>query len=142
MAPDAARLRRLTRLERVRALAKQDALRASAEAEAQLSQLEALANRTAQLAADYRARRDCTSGAELRRLTAFSQGIAVIGNATTRDALTARNHADHRQQDLAQAERRRAAVEARVDEEARALARRKSTPHLGARRELGTGLDE
>ena len=58
MTPDQARLRRLTRLERVRALARQDALRAAAEAEAHLSQLTELAERTERLATDYRARRD------------------------------------------------------------------------------------
>lgn len=141
MTPDQARLRRLTRLERVRALARQDALRAAAEAEAHLSQLTELAERTERLATDYRARRDCTTGAELRRLSAFAEGISAIGMATTRDAVAARRHADDRQQDLAQAERRRAAVEERVRETARDLARQRTTTALGARRELGTGLE-
>jgi hypothetical protein len=142
MQAEAARLRRLTRLERVRALAKQDALRAASEAEGQLAQLDALATRTALIAADYRARRDCSSGAELRRLAAFSAGIAAIGSGTTRDAQIAREHADLRQQDLAQAERSRAAVEARTTQEARAIARRANSPILGARRRIGTGLEE
>lgn len=142
MRPEAARLRRLTRLERVRALAKQDALRAAAEAEGHLAQLNALAERTARIAEDYRARRDCHTGADLKRLTGFVEGISAIGTATTRDAMTARSLADQRQQDLARAERSRAAVEARVTAEARSLAARGQTPALASRKALGTGLEE
>ncbi|MFZ5744936.1 MAG: hypothetical protein ACOY7T_10740 [Pseudomonadota bacterium] len=142
MRPEAARLRRLTRLERVRALAKQDAVRAAAEAEGHLAQLNALAERTARIAEDYRARRDCQTGADLQRLTGFVEGITAIGTATTRDAVTARSLADQRQQDLARAERSRAAVEARVSSEARALGQRSQTPALAPRRALGTALEQ
>lgn len=142
MTAEAARLKRLTRLERVRALAKQDALRAAAEAEGHLAQLQALADRTARLAADYRARRDCTSGADLRRLAIFADGLAAIGSATTRDALAARAAADQRQLDLARAERSRAAVEDRARSEAQKLARLRARPALTARKAIGTGLEE
>lgn len=142
MRPEAARLRRLTRLERVRALAKQDALRAAAEAEGHLAQLNALAERTARIAEEYRARRDCQTGVDLKRLTGFVEGISAIGTATTRDAVTARILADQRQQDLARAERSRAAVEARVTAEARTLAARGQTPALAPRKALGTGLEQ
>lgn len=142
MTTEAARLKRLARLERVRALAKQDALRAAAEAEGHLAQLQALAERTARLAADYRARRDCTTGADLRRLSTFAEGIAAIGSATTRDALAARAAADQRQQELARAERSRAAVEDRVRSEAARLVRQRSQPALAARRAIGTGLEK
>lgn len=142
MRADTARLKRLARLERVRALAKQDALRAAAAAEGHLAQLQALAERTERLAADYRARRDCTTGADLRRLVTFAEGIAAIGSATTRDALAARALADQRQQDLARAERSRAAVEERARAEAARLARQRSHPALAARKAFGMGLEE
>lgn len=141
MPPEAARLKRLNRLERVRALAKQDALRAAAEAEGHLAQLNALAERTDRIAEDYRARRDCQTGADLRRLATFVDGIAAIGTATTRDAITARALADKRQQDLARAERSRAAAEDRVHAEVRAQAQRTKNPALTGRRVIGTGLD-
>lgn len=142
MPPDAARLKRLNRLERVRALAKQDALRAAAEAEGHLAQLDALADRTARLAEDYRGRRDCHDGAELKRLLGFVTGIAAVGTATTRDVTAARQLADQRQQDLAQAERSRAAAEERVLGEVRAQARRDRTAVLGGRRAIGTALEQ
>lgn len=142
MQAEAVRLRRLTRLERVRALAKQDALRAAAEAEGHLAQLNALAERTARIAEDYRARRDCHTGADLRRLTGFVEGIAAIGTATTRDAVTARSLADQRQQDLARAERSRAAVEGRVAAEVKAQAQRGKVPALAPRKALGTALEQ
>jgi hypothetical protein len=142
MTAEQARLRRLKRLERVRALARQDALRAAAEAEAHLSQLAALAQRTEQLVAEYRTRQDCTTGAELQRLSAFAEGLTAIGTATSRDAGAARQHADGRQQELAQAERRRAAAEERVHEAARGIAQQRQATPLGARREFGTGLEQ
>ena len=142
MTAEAARLKRLTRLEWVRALARQDALRAAAEAEGHLAQLQALAERTERLAADYRARRDCASGADLRWLSTFAEGIAAIGSATTRDALAARAAADQRQLDLAQAERSHAAVEERARSEAQKLASQRVRPVLAARKAIGTGLEK
>lgn len=142
MKAEAARLRRLTRLERIRALAKQDALRAAAAAEGHLAQVIALAERTAQLAEDYRARRDCRSGDDLRRLASFSAGIAAIGTATSRDASVARQTADQCQRDLAQAERSRAAIEDRAAAAARALTRAAAQPVLAPRRAIGTALEQ
>lgn len=142
MRPEAGRLKRLTRLERVRALAKQDALRATAEAEGHLSQLNALAERTARIAADYRARNDCHSGAELKRLSGFIDGIAAIGTATASDAIAARRLADQRQQELARAERSRAAVAERVTAEERALAQRGKATALTSRKAIGTALEQ
>lgn len=141
MAAERARLRRLNRLERVRALAKQDALRAAAEAERHLAQLTALAERTASLAADYRTRGDCRIGADFRQLQAFASGIAAIGAATARDAARARAEADQRQQELARTERSRAAVADRAAAEARDLTRARQHPSLGTRRALGTALE-
>ena len=142
MPPEAARLKRLHRLERIRALAKQDALRAAAEAEGHLAQLNALAERTARIAADYRARRDCQTGDELARLGGFVAGIAAIGTATTRDAIAARSQADQRQQDLARAERSRAAAADRFQREQAAQAQRRKAATLTARKAIGTALEE
>jgi len=142
MPPDAERLKRLERLERVRALAKQDALRAAAEAEGHLAQLNVLVDRTARIAEDYRGRRDCDNGAELKRLIGFVTGIAAVGAATTRDATAARQLADQRQQDLARAERSRAAAEERVVSEVRAQGRRGQMPALSGRRAIGMALEE
>lgn len=142
MSPEAKRLTRLTRLEQLRALAKQDALRAAAEAEGHLAQLNALAERTERIAAEYRARRDCRTGAELRRLSRFVDGISAIGMATTRDAVAARSLADQRQHDLAQAERSRAAAQDRVEAEVRAQAQRGTAPALAGRKAIGTALEQ
>lgn len=141
MRPEAARLKRLNRLERVRALAKQDTLRAAAEAEGHLAQLNALAERTVRIAKDYRLRRDCHTGADLQRLATFVDGIAAIGSATARDAAAARGLADQRQQELARAERSRAAVADRAMIEARAMAQQGKAPALASRKALGTALE-
>lgn len=142
MQPEASRLRRLTRLERVRALSRQDALRAAAEAEGHLAQLSALAERTARIAEGYRNRRDCQTGADLQQLAGFVAGIGAIGTATTRDAAAARSQADERQQDLARAERSRAAVAERVAQETRLLARNGQSTVLAPRKALGTALEQ
>lgn len=142
MRPEAARLKRLSRLERIRAIAKQDALRAAAEAERHLAQVNALADRTARIAADYRARRDCDSGTELRCLQQFSGGIAAIISATARDAAAAQSLADQRQCELASAERSRAAAEDQLHAEVRAQTRRGKLPALTGRKAIGTELEQ
>lgn len=143
MRPEAARLKRLARLERIRALAKQDALRVAAEAERHLAQVNALAERTARIAEDYRARRDCHSGAELQRLSQFAGGLAAIGAAASRDAAAAGALADQRQLELARAERSRAAAEDRHKAEIQAQAQVRSgrTPVLAGRKAIGTELE-
>lgn len=142
MTADPRRLARLRRLERVRAIAKQAAATAAAEAEGTLAQFEALAARTNQLAANYHVRSDIADGLALRQLANFAEGLRGINSSTLGDASRARSIADQRQGELALAERRRAAVEERAARTARAIAVRRQDPALGARRAIGTILDE
>ncbi|PLK27634.1 hypothetical protein C0V78_12625 [Novosphingobium sp. TH158] len=132
---------RLQRLEKVRAVAKQAAAREAAKAESTLAQLEALATRTGQLLGDYAARIDVADGAALQNLSRFRSGLSGVGEATRADALRARSHADAKLAHLAEAERRRQAVEDRAKSEATALGQRDSHTPQGARRQSGTGLE-
>ena len=141
MQAEKARLRRLQRLEQVRAIAKQAAAREAAEAEGTLAQLEALAERTRRLAEDYRTRADLADGLELRQRGQFVTGLLAISTATTGDADKARGLADRKQQDLARAERARAAVEDRARASQRLLDQRGAPQALGARKAVGTGLE-
>lgn len=141
MRAEAARLRRLHRLEKVRAIAKQAAALEAAQAEGTLAQLRALAERTARMADSYTAREGPTTAQELRQLGQFAAGLRGISASTTNDAARARDHADRKQQALAGAERARSAVEDRALAEARSLAQRRQQPTLGARRAIGTALE-
>jgi hypothetical protein len=120
------KLKRLQRLERVRAIAKQTAASEAARAEGTYAQLTQLAQRTGQLAADYAARTDITDGAALRSMNRFAAGLQGIRAATQADANRAQIIADKRQQELAMAERRRAAVEDRAAAQARQISVRQS----------------
>ena len=141
MRPEQMRLRRLQRLERVRAIAKHDALRAAASAEGSFSQLLGLVRRTAAMAEDYRARTGMSDALALAQHLAFVSGLTGIHTATSGDAEQAQALADRRQVELAMAERRRAAVEERAAAGTRALAQRHAANPLGARRAVGTGLE-
>jgi hypothetical protein len=141
MKAERARLARLQRLERVRAIAKQTAAAEAAQAEGTLAQLEALAERTRLLAAEYAARSEAQDGASLQQVARFAGGLRGIYASTANDAATARRIADHKQQALGQAERRRAVVEERAERQARIVAKAGETPALGGRRKFGTGLE-
>jgi hypothetical protein len=141
MKAERARLQRLQRLERVRAIAKQTAAAESAQAEGTLAQLEALAERTRLLAAEYGARVRAPDGAALRQLKSFTRGLEGISANTANDAATARRVADIKLQALSQAERRRAVVEERAERQARVIAKGSETPVLGARKKIGTDLE-
>lgn len=141
MAPDVKRFQRLQRLERVRAIAKQTAATAAAEAEGTLAQLQALAARTGSLAADYAGRNDAKDGMSLQQIGRFAGGLQGITQSTLADAGRARSIADARQQELAAAERRRAAVEERAIQEARDIAARRQAPVLSSRKAIGTDLE-
>ena len=116
------KLKRLQRLEKVRAIAKQTAVTEAARAETTYAQLSALAERTGTLAADYAARTDAHDGAALASLRRFSAGLQGIRATTQADAERAQAIADRRQIELASAERRRAAVEDRAQDQARQIA--------------------
>ena len=94
MKAERARLVRLQRLERVRAIAKQTAASEAAQAQGTLAQLEALADRTYRMAEVYAARGEVTDGASLRHLGSFTDGLRGIAQNATIDAARARNIAD------------------------------------------------
>lgn len=141
MNAERARLARLHRLERVRAIAKQTAAAESAQAEGTLAQLEALAERTRLMAAEYASRPGMQDGAALRQRSSFARGLEGISQNTANDAATARRVADAKMQALSQAERRRAVVEERAERQARVIAKGSETPALGGRKKIGTGLE-
>lgn len=140
MKAERAKLKRLQRLEKVRAIAKQSAVTEAARAENTYAQMAALATRTGELAAEYAARSDARTGEELRLLGRFALALQGIRTNTQADAARAQAIADKRQQDLAAAERRRAAVEDRAVAQARQIAaKREYGPQaLGARKGFGT----
>lgn len=139
--PERARLKRLQRLERVRAIARQTAAVQSAEAEGTLAQLRALADRTQDLAQAYRDRAAPGSGHDMRQVAGFVAGLSAVETATRGDAERARVLADHRQIELAAAERRRAAAEDRARDQAQRIANARQPQALGGRRPVGTGLE-
>ena len=141
MKAERARLMRLQRLERVRAIAKQAAASEAAQAEGTLAQLAALALRSQQLAGDYAARSEARDGAALQQLSRFAGGLQGISENTASDAARARPLADTKLEQLAAAERRRAAVETRADKQARNIGNRETAPATGTRRGFGTGLE-
>lgn len=141
MPPEQRRLKRLQRLEQVRAIAKQAAAQDSARAESTLHQLRGLAERTRTLASGYDARSLATDGHALRQLSQFVTGLSGISATTERDALAAQDLADRKQHELALAERARAAAEERAESQAQVVAQQLVRPELSARRAVGTGLE-
>ncbi|MBS0481454.1 MAG: hypothetical protein JSR96_04760 [Proteobacteria bacterium] len=141
MKAERARFRRLQRLGKVRAIARQEAAREAARAEGTLAQLEALAERTHRLTEDYRGRCGETDGLALRQLQHFASGLGTVAAATTADVTQARAVADRLQHGLALAERRSAAVEDRVRAHAQALNGQQEPQSHGARQPLGTALE-
>jgi hypothetical protein len=116
------KLKRLQRLEKIRAIAKQTAVTEAARAEQTLAQLNSLAERTRALRNDYAARTNMADGAELSRMVRFVGGLQGIATTTEADVRRAHALADRRQAELANAERRRAAVEERAGQQARSIA--------------------
>lgn len=135
------RLLRLRRLEKIRALAKQTAAIEAAQAESTLSKLRDLADRTRQMAGDYGRRREMGDGAALHQVGRFVSGLQAISQSTQGDALRARSIADAKQQLLAEAERRRAAIQERAALQERTISRRRGEAILGSRKASGTGLE-
>lgn len=141
MTADKKKLARLNRLEKLRAIAKQSAATEAAQAESTLSQLRNLSDRTRRLASDYAARRDAPDGGALHHVGRFVNGLQTLSRTTDGDALRAQSIADAKQQVLAEAERRRAAIEDRATAQARRIASKAQPTVLGARRTIGTDLD-
>ncbi len=136
MTADRRRVARLKRLEKMRALAKDQAAQAAAEAEQTLARLGTLSNRTRALAASYAGRQDLRDGLALAQVQRFVAGLAGIDAATTADSQRAAAHADARQRELAEAERRRGVVEDRLEAAARTARTRARQIALGARRRV------
>ncbi|MFM5917227.1 MAG: hypothetical protein ACKOOL_06800 [Novosphingobium sp.] len=141
MQPELRRLKRLQRLEQVRAIAKQAAALDAARAESTLQHLRALAERTRMLAGGYDPRAAAPDGHALRQMSQFVSGLSGISATTERDALAAQDLADRKQHELARAERARAAAEERAESQAQLLAQRTARPEMAARRAVGTGLE-
>lgn len=135
------RLTRLRRLEKIRSIAKQTAALESAQAESTLTQLRALSERTRQMATDYASRREMHDGAALHQVGRFVSGLQTLTRTTDGDALRAQSIADAKQRLLAEAERRRAAIEERALLQERMIAKAGQTPALGSRKGSGTDLD-
>lgn len=142
MKAERARLARLRRLERIRDVACRTAMAEAGRAEGTLAQLQTLADRTARMAAEYAARSDAGDAASLLQLSRFVAGLDRITTGTNADAARARQVADAKAQEVATAERRRAAVEDRAGDQARKIARKADNqPVLGSRKGFGTGLE-
>jgi hypothetical protein len=142
---DKTRLKRLRRLERLRGIARQTALTEAAKAEAALAQIASLEARTRALIEVYRLRRDAANGAELQQINQFVEGLTRIAATTAEDLVRARATADARAAEAAEAERRRASVEERIEAARQRLARKAAeseTPTGGASSgPLGTPLE-
>jgi hypothetical protein len=78
MKAERAKLARLQRLEKLRAIAKQNAVTEAARAETTLTQLNTLAERTRSLTQEYAARRDMADGADLARMARLSWGCKAL----------------------------------------------------------------
>jgi hypothetical protein len=140
MRPDQARAARLRRLERVRMVARQTAAIETAAAEAAFVQLDRLAERSRGMSADCPGSA-ATSGYDLAQSSRFAAGLQELAASTASEAARARGLADEKQQDLAKAERRRAAAAEQAGAAERRLAARLAVPVLSGRRAVGTGLE-
>ena len=135
MKAERARLARFTRLEKLRAIARQTALAEAGRAEARLASLETLGQRTAALITGYATRTDADCGADLVRQRVYLGELQTMATRTCGDIARARDHADQRAAQAAAAERSRAAAEDAASATAQRIARHASaaTVPLGAR---------
>ena len=134
MKADRARLGRLQRLEKLRAIARHNALAEAGRAETRLTNLENLQHRTAALITTYALRTDAQCGADLVRQRIYMGELQRMAGRNETDVARARKQADALAAEAA-AERSRAAVEDRAGATARRIARHHSaaTLPLGAR---------
>jgi hypothetical protein len=141
MKPEAKKLKRLHKLEKLRAIAKRNAAAETARAEGTLAQLQTLAGRSRSMADSYRHRAPPANGTELREVTRFTEGLRKLVSTTESDAAKAREVADRKLSELAEAERRRSAVEERIQITRSLLAKGDPHPAAAARAKFGTGLE-
>ena len=114
MKAERARLVRLKRLEKLRAIARHNALAEAGRAEAKLAQLEHLGERTAALIGTYAARTDAVCGGDLTSQRVYLGELQRMVGRNDADIARARETADALAAQAAVAERRRAAVETRA----------------------------
>lgn len=140
---DRIKLKRLRRLERLRGIARQTALAEAAKAESALAQVANLEARTTALIEAYRLRRDARDGAELAQTQHFVAGLTRIADSTAQDLVRARETADARAAEAAEAERRRAAVDDRIETARQRIARKAAATSHPSRpaSPLGTPLE-
>ena len=93
------------------------------------------------LAGEYDQQGVTGNAAALQQMARFAGGLRAIAETTSGDAQRARHVADNKLVELGQAERRRAVVETRAQEQARLITKAAQQPVLGARRQTGTELD-
>ena len=134
MKPDPAILRRLQRLERVREVARRSAAMQMAEAEGTLGQLLTLRDRTRDMAGGYGTADAGMEGGDLRRITAFVDGVGRLTRQTEQDIDMARSRADARRGELLTAERRLSHVSERVEAQRKALSAEKPAEAPARRR--------
>ena len=135
MKAERARLGRLKRLEKLRAIARHAALAEAGRAEARLAQLEHLADRTAALIGTYASRTDAACGADLVSQRTYLGELQTMVVRNDADLARAREQADAMAAAASVAERRRAAVEDRASATQQRIARHQSAADipLGAR---------
>jgi len=139
MANDPARLKRLRRIEKVRAVAKEMKLAEAARAESTLHQLRGLAERTREMAAGYSARADSSDAAQLAGMFSFSQSLHRMSDKVSADAVSAQHLADRLGRDVHAAERSRATAQERADNYQAALGRAATSKYADAPGRKGFG---
>lgn len=138
MANDPARLKRLRRIEKVRAVAKEMKLAESAQAESTLHQLRTLAQRTREMAAGY-ARGESADAITLHSNFTFAQSLRQMSEKVSADAVTAQHVADRLSRDVHAAERSRATAQERADDYAAAMGRAAATRYADGPGRKGIG---
>lgn len=135
MKAERARLVRLKRLEKLRAIARHNALAEAGRAEARLAQLQHLGERTAALIDTYAARTDAACGGDLASQRVYLGELQRMVGRNAVDVAHAREAADAMAAQAAAAERRRAAVEDRASATQQRLTRHQAgaAVPLGAR---------
>ena len=135
MKAERARLGRLQRLEKLRAIVRHNALAEAGRAETRLANLENLQQRTTALITGYALRTDAQCGADLVRQRVYLGELQRMVGRNETDVARAREQADARAAEAAAAERSRAAVETRAEATAQRIARHHNATAqpLGAR---------
>jgi hypothetical protein len=143
MASDLARLTRLRRIERIRAVSKEMTLAEAAQAESTLNQLETLATRTRAMAEGYARRDDPEDAHQLSSILTFSQSLQSISDKVAADIIAAKAYADRLGQDVTAAERRRATAQDRANQHEAAMSRSAAARDLDilGRRGFGTKFE-